>query len=189
MNANGGLQSRKFWHALALSLALVAPLIASAHEGPRIKGLALGDPPVTVRNAATALTRNGSSCHIDEKKDTSNPYLNLTIHTAYGMALNCGAVGQPQYVAFFEFRDNQMTRYTVGAEFANAIFNAGGMPLADFAKAFVNAYGIPRLAPSSDQRFLTYRDADGGWEVDLYPDHSFTVRTVDTPRQQTKNFN
>jgi hypothetical protein len=188
MNKISKILNHTVRHALAFSLTLV-PLCALAHGGPRIKGLALGDPPAAVRNAATALSRNGSSCHIDEKKDTSNPYLNLTIQTSYGMALNCGAVGQPQYVAFFEFRDSRMTRYTIGAEFATAIFNAGGMPLTDFAKAFIDAYGIPRLAPSNDQRFLTYRDTEGGWEIDLYPDHSFTVRTVDTPQQQTKNFN
>jgi hypothetical protein len=67
--------------------------------------------------------------------------------------------------------------------------DAGQLSMKDFAHAFIKTYDIPQLAPSENQQFLTYRDADHGWEVDMYPDKSFKVYAVTTASQQAKNFN
>lgn len=163
---------------------------ASGTNGPRIKGIALGDSPDAVRVAVTALIPDGSRCHVDEKKDANNPFLNLTIHTRYGIALNCGtAPTQPNYVALFEFKDQALTAFTFGTELSVPAFNAGQMSAKDFAQTFIDAYSIPRLDPSENQQYLTYRDADRGWVVDLFPDKSFKVYAVATASQQTKSFN
>jgi hypothetical protein len=85
--------------------------------------------------------------------------------------LNCAAVPtQPDYTAFFEFRDQRLTKYTIGADLSASAFNAGQVSLKDFtgAQGFVGAYGLRGLEPSGNQQFLTYRDADHGWELDLY---------------------
>jgi hypothetical protein len=162
----------------------------TAGTGPRVKGIALGDSPETVRAAALALIPQGSQCHIDEKADASNPFLNLAIQTPYGIALNCGtAPAQPDYIAFFEFRDRALTKFTFGADLSVSAFNAGQMAAKDFAQTFIDAYDIPQLAPSEDQHFLTYRDADHGWAVDLFPDESFKVYAITTASAQAKSFN
>lgn len=163
---------------------------SASSSGPRVKGIALGDSPDTVRAAVTALIPQGSKCHIDEKKNADNPFLNLLIHTPYGIALNCGtAPTQPDYVALFEFKDNELSTFTVGADLSASAFKAGRMSAKDFAQTFIDAYSIPRLDPSENQQYLTYRDADRGWAVDLFPDKSFKVYWVATANQQAKSFN
>lgn len=163
---------------------------ASSASGPRIKGIALGDSSDVVRAAVTALIPQGSPCHVDEKTDASNPFLNLTIHTPYGIALNCGtAATQPNYVAVFEFKDRALTAFTFGTDLSVSAFNAGQMSAKDFAQTFIDAYSIPRLDPSENQQYMTYRDPDHGWAVDLFQDKSFKVYAVATASQQTKSFN
>jgi hypothetical protein len=163
---------------------------ASSANDPRIKGIALGDSPNAVRAAVTALIPQGSRCHVDEKTDARNPFLNLLIHTPYGIALNCGtAPTQPNYVALFEFKDRALTAFTFGTDLSVSAFNAGQMSAKDFAQTFIDAYSIPRLDPSENQQYMTYRDSDHGWAVDLFQDKSFKVYAVATANQQAKSFN
>ncbi|WP_186110801.1 hypothetical protein [Burkholderia gladioli] len=163
---------------------------ASASNGPRIKGIALGESSDVVQAAVTALIPQGSPCHIDEKTDASNPFLNLTIHTPYGIALNCGtAPTQPNYVAIFEFKDRALTAFTFGAELSVSAFNVAQTSTKDFAQTFINAYNIPHLDPSENQQFMTYHDPNHGWAVDLFQDKSFKVYAVATASQQAKSFN
>ncbi|MGJ0528297.1 hypothetical protein ACR42A_32510 [Burkholderia gladioli] len=163
---------------------------ASASNGPRIKGIALGESPDVVQAAVAALIPQGSPCHVDEKTDANNPFLNLTIHTPYGIALNCGtAPTQPNYVAVFEFKDHALTAFTFGTDLSVSAFNAGQMSTKDFAQTFIDTYSIPRLDPSENQQYMTYRDPDHGWAVDLFQDKSFKVYAVATAGQQAKSFN
>jgi len=163
---------------------------SASSNGPRIKGIALGDSPDAVRAAVTALIPQGSRCHLDEKTDASNPFLNLTIHTPFGIALNCGtAPTQPDYIAFFEFKDRTLTKFTIGSDLSVSAFNTGQMSAKDFAQTFIDAYSIPRLDPSENRQFLTYRDVDHGWAVDLFSDKSFAVYAIATANQQAKSFN
>ncbi|PTR03792.1 hypothetical protein C8K18_101258 [Paraburkholderia sp. GV068] len=129
-------------------------------------------------------------CQVEEKTDTSNPFMNLAIHTPFGIVLDCGETPtQPKYIGLFEFDGRTLSKFTFGSDLSLVAFQADKMSGKDFAQTFIDAYSIPRLEPSENQQYLTYRDTDHGWALDLYQDKSFRVYAITTAAAQSKSFN
>ncbi|CAB5083732.1 hypothetical protein IST4116A_01266 [Burkholderia cenocepacia] len=141
--------------------------------GPQIKGIALGNSPDEVRQALSALLPVGSPCQ----------------YSTDAVRVVCENTAQ-RLQGSFTYESGKLTGFKFYSAFTGLVF--GQMPFNDFTKNFMTAYNIPRMDPAQDNpalsQYLRYRD-DNGWEVGIYPDNTFYVKSVATANQQAKSFN
>ncbi|MCA8088982.1 hypothetical protein [Burkholderia cenocepacia] len=142
-------------------------------SGPRIKGIVLGDSPDEVRQALSELLPVGNPCQ----------------YSADAVRVVCENTAQ-RLQASFTYESGKLTGFKFYSAFTGLIF--GQMPFNDFTQNFMKAYNIPRMDPAQDNpalsQYLRYRD-DSGWEIGIYPDNTFYVKSVVTASQQAKSFN
>lgn len=177
---------------------------ASVNRGPRIKGIALGDSPDQVRQAlAVLVSTTCNKCLI--QTPPLNTLANVDPNAKTVIELNrpldlsekgTGPFGD-FYVAGFNFDANQHlfsiwirgNRIGAGTGLMDDLFNATNLSLAEFAQAFIDAYGIPKLDTAADGESLQFTDRDNGWQLTIAPDKELHLEVVDTASQQAKNFN
>jgi hypothetical protein len=145
----------------------------SAMHGPRIKGIELGDSPEDVRKALGELLPAGSPCQISPDAEQ----------------VTCDGIPQ-QLQGRFTYESGRLVGYKFYSYLTSLTF--GRMSFEDFTRNFMSAYGVPRMDPAQDDpmfsQYLRYRD-DGGWEVGIYPDNAFYVKSALSASQQAKSFN
>lgn len=146
---------------------------AASSYGPRIKGIALGESPDEVHQALSALLPVGNPCLVST--DAARVVCEGTAQRLQGS---------------FTYESGKLSSFKFYAALTSLVF--GQMPFNDFAQNFTKAYNIPRMDPAQDNpalsQYLRYRD-DSGWEVGVYPDNTFYVKSVATASQQAKSFN
>lgn len=144
-----------------------------SQTGPRIKGIALGQTAEQVHEALVALLPAGGACQASPD------------------AARVVCEGIPQRLqGSFAFESGRLTAFKFYSYLTNVAF--GRMSFNDFTNNFMTAYAVPRMDPAQDDpsfsQYLKYRD-DSGWEVGIYPDNTFYVKSLPTASQQAKSFN
>lgn len=147
------------------------------HRGPRVKGIQLGDSLEDVKHEFSALLNN-PACTVYDASQSLGAGIYAGICNSDGVIL-----------AAMTFVGGRLSILTFGSALVNQTF--GSLPSKVFVQNFMSAYSIPDMNPEdgpNNELRLAYRDRSG-WEADVFPDNSFTLKTTDTAAQQASRFN